>query len=336
MKILTKPTTIILGLLISASLLLAAGPLDPGAGPGSPGTQMPSLIEIKAAIDALASNSSLNGRTPIPAYSGAGPAFTISQSGSYVLTGNITVSSSDGIRIMASSVTLDLNGFTIASTSNTLSGAGVNIDLGLASLTDVHVKNGHVRGGTVYTGSWLDAGFEWGVRAAPGTVAALSFSEIGVARCGSGIYLASSVGKVDHCKVESIHNYGINAKDVSNSVVERCGGTGILATGASDCTAETLGTDPLVVNAAIQASNVARCNATATGTAWAINGTVVTQCFASRPNATWPAINGNVVSYSVGNVNGSGIAITASTSAIGCTAGGAATISSPSKHLGTP
>ncbi len=334
MKFTLITTALMLGVFAITPASQAAGPLDPSAGPGSPATQMPSLVEIKAAIDALAT-SSLNGRTPIPGTSGAaaaGPAFTISAPGSYVLTGNIAVTSGDAIRITASSVTLDLNGFTISSNSSGLSGAAINIDPGATSLTDVHVKNGHVRGNTVYTSSWLDGGFEWGVKAAPSTTSAISLSELRITRCGSGIAIPSA--KVDRCAVESIHHYGIQANDVTNSVVERCGETGILASKVSDCTADTLGTDLVSIHAGIQANNVARCTATAKGQAYGINGGVVTQCSATSTSSTWAAINGKVVSYCLGSSPSAVNAIVADTSAIGCVA--AQGISSPSKHLGTP
>ncbi len=336
MKFTTITTALMLGMFAIAPASQAAGPLDPSAGPGSPATQMPSLVEIKAAIDALAT-SSLNGRTPIPGTSGAaaaGPAFTISQPGSYVLTGNIVVSSDDAIRITASSVTLDLNGFTISSSASGLSGAAINIDPGSSSLTDVYVKNGHVRGNTVYISSWLDGGFEWGVKAASSTTSAISLSELRITRCGSGIALPVATAKVDRCAVESIHHYGIQANDVTNSVAERCGETGILASKVSDCTADTLGTNLASNNAGIQATNVARCTATAKGNAYGINGGVVTQCTASGASFTLPAINGKVVSYCHASSPSAPNAIVADTSAIGCVA--AQGILATSKHLGTP
>ncbi len=44
-------------------------------------------------------------------------ATTITQPGSYFLTANITVATGNGIAINSDNVTLDLNGFTLASTS---------------------------------------------------------------------------------------------------------------------------------------------------------------------------------------------------------------------------
>src|ERR1700679_2135209 len=78
--------------------------------PGAPGPTMKSLdqIEARAAI----TNSG---------------AVTISQSGSYYLTRNITVASGDAITIAADNVTLDLNGFTISTTTTTPSGFGIDL-----------------------------------------------------------------------------------------------------------------------------------------------------------------------------------------------------------------
>ena len=131
------------GALLAAFTLnvLAAGPLTPPGSPGDGSNGGPSLTEVKAAIDALAanSNSGLNGRTPIPAQSAT---YTISAPGNYVLTGNISVTSSNGININATNVTLDLNGFTITSTAAASTGAGITISTNSHGIT---VRNGSIR-----------------------------------------------------------------------------------------------------------------------------------------------------------------------------------------------
>ena len=76
--------------------LPAQGSLTP---PGAPAATMKSLDQVEA-------------RTPI-----LSAPFTITNSGSYYLTANLTVSINCGITILASGVTLDLNGFTISSTA---------------------------------------------------------------------------------------------------------------------------------------------------------------------------------------------------------------------------
>lgn len=158
-----KTKTLIRGCILSAALTLstfAAGPLTPPGAPGDAPAQMPSLVEIKAAIDALAA-ASLNGRTAIPAQAAT---YTISAPGNYVLTGNITVASGDGINITASNVTVDLNGFTITSTVGAAAGAGVRIG---NNSRNIRIHNGSITSG--FTSSALGApvpgsGFTFGIQ----------------------------------------------------------------------------------------------------------------------------------------------------------------------------
>jgi hypothetical protein len=69
--------------------------------------------------------------------------YVISTSGSYRLTGNLTVSSTsaDAIAVNASDVTLDLNGFSITGPGGSTSGNGIS-----AGVTDVTVENGTITG----------------------------------------------------------------------------------------------------------------------------------------------------------------------------------------------
>ncbi len=92
----------------------AQGSLTP---PGAPAPTMKTLEQVEA-------------RTPV---SGA---MTLSQSGSYYLTGNVT---NGGITVSASDVTLDLNGFSIIGNS---SGNGIAVN----GVQNVVVRNGSVRG----------------------------------------------------------------------------------------------------------------------------------------------------------------------------------------------
>ena len=77
------------------SLAHGQGILTP---PGAPGPTMKSLDQVEP-------------RTPISSVP-----YAINTSGSYYLTGNLTVNSGIAISINAGGVTLDLNGFTISST----------------------------------------------------------------------------------------------------------------------------------------------------------------------------------------------------------------------------
>ena len=118
---------------------LGQGSLTPPAGP--PGPEMKTLDEVES-------------RTALPATTTAapGPFITISDSGSYYLTGNVTVTSGDGILITASDVTLDLGGFTLTSTLATVPTAGNAITLA-PGISSVVIKNGHIKGTSVRTGS---------------------------------------------------------------------------------------------------------------------------------------------------------------------------------------
>lgn len=155
-----KFNSLIRGGILSAALTLAtfaAGPLTPPGAPGDAPAQMPSLVEIKAAIDALAAGGGLNGRTAIPAQAAT---FTISAAGSYVLTGNVTVATGNGININASNVSLDLNGFTISSTAvGAAMGKAITV---LRAANNVRVHNGAIAGVDAAGQGWTGGiQFDW-------------------------------------------------------------------------------------------------------------------------------------------------------------------------------
>jgi parallel beta-helix repeat protein len=98
---------------IFSSLLAAAasaqGPLTP---PGAPVPTMKSLSQIDARVATAGERIPVN-NTTCPG--DANTQYVIAQSGSYFLTGDVNVGASiDGIRIDASNVTLDLNGYEVA------------------------------------------------------------------------------------------------------------------------------------------------------------------------------------------------------------------------------
>jgi hypothetical protein len=122
------------------SVLAAFGPLSPPAGAISSTAKPLSEVEPRTAVNAA--------NTP----GGAAAVFTISQSGSYYLTGNVTgVASKDGIRITAANVTLDLNGFAVTGVPSASSGIAMT-----ATAARTVVKNGSV---TSWPLDGIDGGF---------------------------------------------------------------------------------------------------------------------------------------------------------------------------------
>ncbi|MDP1661323.1 MAG: hypothetical protein Q8L55_05350, partial [Phycisphaerales bacterium] len=129
-----------------AALLLCsvalAGPLDPPAGPVAPTAKPLAEVEPRTAINAT--------NTPGDADS----LFKITQPGSYYLTGNITgVVGKHGIEIVASGVTLDLNGFDLVGVA--AMGAFDGVSVTLSSQRNIAVVNGSVR-------NWGDEGVDLG------------------------------------------------------------------------------------------------------------------------------------------------------------------------------
>src|SRR5437763_9734998 len=104
--------------------------------PGPPAPTMKKLDEVEPRTNLQA--------TPAPAgvdTSSADYHFIINQPGSYYLSANIVVTKTNGIRINAEGVTLDLNGFQISR----LSPSGNGIDI-LDTSHRTTIRNGSVKG----------------------------------------------------------------------------------------------------------------------------------------------------------------------------------------------
>jgi hypothetical protein len=137
--------------------------------PGAPAPTMKTLDQFES-------------RTPISA-----APFNISTSGSYYLTTNLTVNSGLAVNIAASGVTLDLNGFTIASTEPSATGFGILIS---GNPSDVAILHGHIRGAVTNNGSgtFSGPGFGYGIFGSTArSVQVSGVSVSGVFNCG--IYL---------------------------------------------------------------------------------------------------------------------------------------------------
>jgi parallel beta-helix repeat protein len=116
------------GLILLAQCSFAQGPLTP---PGAPAPTMKTLDQIEPRIP-------LNTNT---APGDLGDQFVIAKPGSYYLTTNVIgVAPKTCIRIQASDVVLDLNGFSLIGVSNTLAGVFVP-----GGVINVCVRHGTVR-----------------------------------------------------------------------------------------------------------------------------------------------------------------------------------------------
>jgi parallel beta-helix repeat protein len=115
---------------IACVWLANAGDLNPPAGPIGPTMKTLDEVEPRVAINAT--------NTPGDADS----VFSITQSGSYYLTGNVTgQSGKHGIQLEADGVTLDLSGFTLLGVAGSFD--GINMP---AFRENVVIRNGHLRG----------------------------------------------------------------------------------------------------------------------------------------------------------------------------------------------
>jgi hypothetical protein len=209
-------------LLISTMSIFAQGSLTP---PGAPAPTMKTLNQIE-------------GRTVIdPSVPGFTTPYTISQPGSYYLSGNINISNGTGAIVISSDdVTLDLNGFVLNSTSNPAAGTAISIPGGHSNVT---VRNGHIRGQVLFTGSsFSGTGFAEGIRAFVNNNN-IRISDIAVMGCSSaGIYTSINLLNtvVERCTIINVGGPGIFADLVVSSSVSITGGTGIEARTVSDCT----------------------------------------------------------------------------------------------------
>ena len=189
-------------LLLVASLLpastFAQGSLTP---PGAPATTMKTLQQIEPRIDLQ------NAPTSAVTTSNASYHYIITQPGSYYLSGNISVTKSNGIQINAAGVTLDLNGFEIVRGSGT---GGLGIEIGLAAHR-ARIFNGSVR--------FFGAGIQ--SAAVDGETKACAVEDVTVANCSLGGIRLGRGARVDSCRVhDNSGSFGISVDD--GSVVSNC------------------------------------------------------------------------------------------------------------------
>jgi hypothetical protein len=322
--------------------------------PGPPAPTMKSLDQIEA-------------RMPISSLP-----FTISISGSYYLTQNLSVSSGDAITINVSGATLDLNGFTITSTASSATGTAIMIGSGLRNIT---IVNGFVDSGVTQSGgSFSGSGFANGISFSGTSPANVRVSGVSVAGClGEGIFLlgsgADNSNVVESCTVRTVLGHGIVASTVRSSAAFECGNTAIAGFVVSDSRGATIfsqdgvnagataqncygtsrsgngvsagsaencngvSTDGPGIQASFAATN---CYGTSTNGVGLISFGSATNCYGQTNSAFVPAMNVTAVaSYCLGKNTGGGPAITTCI-AVACASSGGAVNASCSKWLGTP
>jgi hypothetical protein len=212
--------TVLSALSLHPSALFGQGSLTP---PGAPAPTMKTLAQIEP-------------RTPISA-----APFTISAPGSYYLTTNLTVATGNAVIIATNGVTLDLGGFTIASTAPSATGTGVLLT---NSLSDISICNGHIKGGvTNNAGTYNGPGFSFGI--AFSSVAPVNTRVAGVSVSGclfNGIFLSTGDSTVvESCTVRTVGNQGIYASTIKSSVAVDCGSHAVSGDQVSDSRGESTG-----------------------------------------------------------------------------------------------
>ncbi|MEM9080143.1 MAG: hypothetical protein AAGC74_05560 [Verrucomicrobiota bacterium] len=296
MKLITITT-----LLATTGLLLAQGSLTP---PGAPASTMKTLDQIEPRTPLIASSPgvSINGSGTI----------TISQSGSYYLTENLTVTSGDGILINAAGVTLDLNGFTISSTSATPAGTAIDIDS-----SSVSVFNGHILSGVTYdsgaTGDqFTGSGFFNGISADSIFYENIRLQNLSVQGVDSQSIFCSNLNStiVESCTVTVCGSTGIRAGLVKHCMVENAGLDGILAREVSFCYATSVGADGIDASYNVSNSTGVTTSTSSTSNGIEANGNVINSYGVSNGGDGIES-TGNV-SNSYGNTNGTGDGIFAS------------------------
>ena len=163
-------------------------------------------------------------RTPISSLP-----YTITNSGSYYLTGSFVVAGGVALNIAADGVTLDLRGFTITSTNDPAGGFGIQIS---GTRRNIDIRNGHLQGGgTNIGGTFSGPGFLQGITFTGGGPQNVRVTGVNVSSCQTrGISLGAEYSTVvSQCTVRTVGTEGITAGIVSDSVVTDSNGSGINA-----------------------------------------------------------------------------------------------------------
>src|SRR5690606_646787 len=204
---------------------------------------------------------------------------TISQPGSYYLTGNLVITATvDGLVINADA-TVDLNGFGIIGTGAAITtGRGV----GAARGNVVHVANGFINGGTTYIpgGAYSPAGFNYGVFARHASTASMTLSDLRVKGTRLDAITVHGSASATRCHVRTVGGSGINLGPIDDSAI---------------------------YSASTPLSRVSECIVEDAGGRFGINAGLVSQCYArsrykNHGSSSSPAgaIYGQIIEHSSG------------------------------------
>jgi hypothetical protein len=210
-------------LLVLPALAFAQGALTPS---GTPAPTMKSLDQLEP-------------RIPIGQVGGSISNLTISQPGSYVLLGNLTVASGAAIAITTDNVTLDLGGFTLASTDSAAASDAINL---ADNLQSVAIRNGHIRSGSrVDTiGATPGPGFAGGIHLLRSNSQCTNIQVEDLSIVGVRTTAIGQVFLARNCQVDFCIGTGIQAEQVYDSRATHCGNTAILAVTAVNSFGECL------------------------------------------------------------------------------------------------
>ena len=251
------------------STAFAQGSLAP---PGAPAPTMKSLDQIEP-------------RTPI-----SSAPFTISVSGSYYLTTNVTVSSGNAITVSANNVTLDLSGFTISSTENPAAGGSGIL---LNAVMNTTIVNGFISSGVTNNGSGIysGSGFGYGIYSSSAFSVNARVSGVSVSGCRiGGINLDNNNSLVESCTVNTVGSYGILAQSVSDSTALDCGSVCVHASAANNCVGYAFYSSGWGV-VAITANN---CYGVGAGSGFGVYATTANNCYGTSSSGKGLyAINAN-------------------------------------------
>ncbi len=227
-------------LLALPALGLAQGALTPGS---APAPTMRTLDQVDARLPLQADVPGITVK--------ANNGFTITAPGSYVLTADLTVASGNAIEILSSNVTLDLNGFTLASTAAVPEGDAIVLGNDDHPVRHTRIFNGRILSGTTFTPTgatrFTGTGFRRGIAPIDRGNGAYYNTDAGtrldrltvIGVYEHGLFLGEE-SRITRCRVRTCSSVGLAATVVAESEAEGCDTVGIWAEMVIDCTGSAI------------------------------------------------------------------------------------------------